>query len=268
MIKKCFAGIATVALIAGLQPMSCQANDGNAGEKLYQISTIQALTAGDYYGSFTVEELLEHGDIGLGTFDKLNGEMIVLDGVCYRAAGDGTVEKVDSKERVPFASVTWLDEDDVVEFHDVTSLTDLKAKLDKRIKELGANNFFAARIDGKFNKMYVRSELAQNEPYKTLDKVLETDQTEFKYESVSGTLVAIYCPDYVSGVNAVGWHLHFVSDDRTKGGHVMDLQADRVNAVIDRTTEFDMRLPYGDYFKNLELTKVSKESVDKVEMGK
>jgi acetolactate decarboxylase len=31
-----------------------------------------------------VRELLRHGDFGLGTFNRLDGEMLVNDGVCYQ----------------------------------------------------------------------------------------------------------------------------------------------------------------------------------------
>ena len=66
---------------------------------MFQVSLLQGLTFGDYHGSITVEDLKEHGDTGLGTFDGLNGEMIVIDGEVYRAAGDGTVEEVSDDEK-------------------------------------------------------------------------------------------------------------------------------------------------------------------------
>ena len=62
--------------------------------------------------------------------------------------------------------------------------------------------------------MQVRSELPQTEPYKPLAKVLETDQTFFDYENIKGTVVGLYCPEYMSDLNAVGWHFHFISEDR------------------------------------------------------
>ena len=51
---------------------------------LYQVSLLQSLANGDYTGSVTVGELKQHGDIGIGTFDRLNGEMIMLDGEAHR----------------------------------------------------------------------------------------------------------------------------------------------------------------------------------------
>ena len=57
-------------------------------ERIYQVSLLQGLTLGDYYGSITVEELEKNGDTGIGTFNRLNGELIMIDGETYRAAGD------------------------------------------------------------------------------------------------------------------------------------------------------------------------------------
>ena len=57
--------------------------------KLFQYNTLGALMAGLYGGTMTVGELLEHGDLGLGTLDSIDGELIVLDGKAYQAKGSG-----------------------------------------------------------------------------------------------------------------------------------------------------------------------------------
>ena len=43
--------------------------------KMYQVSTLQALAMGYTRGVITVQELLKHGSIGLGTFEDVNGEV-------------------------------------------------------------------------------------------------------------------------------------------------------------------------------------------------
>ena len=53
--------------------------------KYYQVSTLQALALGFSKSVITVGELLRHGDTGIGTFEDVDGEMIILDGKCYRA---------------------------------------------------------------------------------------------------------------------------------------------------------------------------------------
>ena len=236
-------------------------------EIINQVSLLQGLTFGDYHGSVTVGRLKQMGDTGIGTFDKLNGELIMLDGTVYRAAHDGTVVEVPDEETIPFSNVTFYDEDNTVELSSVESVNDLKDELNQKVQELGSNNFFMVKVRGTFKKMSVRSELAQSEPYKPLATVLETDQTFFDYEDIAGTVVGLYCPNYMNDLNAVGWHFHFVSDDKTKGGHVLDLSADELVAGIDSTRGFSMLLPDNDMFNGFDLTVDQSDDIKKVETG-
>ena len=98
---------------------------------MYQVSTMQALAKGDFYGNATIEELLANGDIGLGTFEAVDGEMIVLDGICYRAKADGTVEIADAGDATPFASVTYLNKNIAFELENIADMSELLAKLDE-----------------------------------------------------------------------------------------------------------------------------------------
>ena len=123
------------------------------------------------------------------------------------------------------------------------------------------------KIEGTFNKMQVRSELPQTQPYKPLAKVLETDQTVFNYDNIKGTIVGLYCPNYMDKLNAKGWHFHFISDDKTKGGHILELAFDSANASIDRTDEFAMILPDNDMFNNFDLSVDQSSDIKKVETG-
>ena len=236
-------------------------------EVINQVSLLQGLTFGDYTGSVTVAELKKMGDIGIGTFDKLNGELIMLDGVVYRAAGDGSVEVVNDEETIPFADVTYFDNDEEQKADAVESIDALKELLNKKVEELGENRFYMVRIDGVFPEMHVRSELAQEKPYQPLAKVLETDQTFYDFEDVKGTVVGLYCPAYMNMLNDVGWHFHFISDDRQAGGHVVDLRGDKATIRWDYTQEFSMKLPDSEAFKDYDLTVDQSEDIKKVETG-
>ena len=159
---------------------------------MYQVSTLQALAKGDFYGNATIEELLANGDIGLGSFEAVDGEMIVLDGICYRAKADGTVEIADASDATPFASVTYLNKNIAFELENIADMSELLAKLDEVGKAHGENNIYACRIDGSFHEVYTRSEMKQHsEPYKTFAKVLETDQREFEFKNVSGSRACV-----------------------------------------------------------------------------
>lgn len=233
---------------------------------MYQVSTLQALAKGDFYGNATVEELLANGDIGLGTFEAVDGEMIVLDGICYRAKADGTVEIADAGDATPFASVTYLNKNIAFELENIADMSELLAKLDEVGKAHGENNIYACRIDGYFNEIYARSEKKQHsEPYKTFAKVLETDQREFEFKNVSGSLVCVYFPQYMDGLNVAGWHVHFISDDRTMGGHVFDCSLQEGKAYMGRIEGFNFLIPKTRFFQKLTLTDVSKEEIESVE---
>ena len=159
---------------------------------MYQVSTLQALAKGDFYGNATIEELLANGNIGLGTFEAVDGEMIVLDGICYRAKADGTVEIADASDATPFASVTYLNKELTFDLKNIADMSGLLAKLDDVIKTHGENNIYACRIDGIFHEVYTRSEMKQHsEPYKTFAKVLETDQREFEFK-MSAAVLLVY----------------------------------------------------------------------------
>ena len=143
---------------------------------------------------------------------------------------------------------------------------DVIAKLDEVGEAHGENNIYACRIDGYFNEIYARSEKKQHsEPYKTFAKVLETDQREFEFKNVSGSLVCVYFPQYMDGLNVAGWHVHFISDDRTMGGHVFDCSLQEGKAYMGRTEGFTFLVPKTKFFQKLTLTDVSKEEIESVE---
>ncbi len=236
-------------------------------EVISQVSLLQGLTFGDYNGSVPIARLKKLGDIGIGTFDRLNGELIMLEGVVYRAGHDGKLEVVADEETVPFANVTFLDADESFELSDVKDIGVLKAELNKKVKAAGSNRFYMVRIDGTFDKIGVRSEYAQKKPYKPLAKVLETDQTFFEHKNVKGTVVGLYCPEYMGDLNAVGWHFHFVTEDRKSGGHVFEVNAASLKVSMDRTDGFSMVLPDNEMFNGFDLTVDQSADIKKVETG-
>ncbi len=261
--KRLFACLIVLGIMFSLG--GCADKESVNRDVIYQVSLLQGLTFGDYYGSVSVEDLKKHGDIGIGTFDALNGEMIVLDGVVYRAAGDGHVEVVEDDELIPFSNVTFLDNDESFKLKNLDSMASLVEELNKKVEEYGRNRFYFVRIEGVFAEMNVRSEYAQSEPYQPLAKVLETDQTFFDYENIEGSVVALYCPDYMSDLNATGWHMHFISKDKSKGGHVLGLKVDQVGVIMDISDGFEMTLPDNDMYRGFDFTIDQSEDIEKVE---
>ena len=274
-MKKIFAMMVSATLFLSLtacgsqptasQPAAPQQTAAQDTETLYQVALLQSLTQGYYDGIIKVSELKKHGDTGIGTFEGVNGEMIVLDGTVYQALDDGSVKVADDNETVPFSNVTFFDADITEDISDIKDVNGLKAALDKIVSAKGGNLFYMVKVDGTFEKMFVRSELKQQKPYKTLDKALETDQREFTYENIKGTIVGLYCPDYMGGLNAVGWHFHFLSEDKAKGGHILDLSFANAKARLDATPAFAMALSDNGEFQKMELAKDVNDAIKKVE---
>lgn len=206
---------------------------------LYQISTLDSLIAGNYEGIETAAQVLEKGDFGIGTFEGLDGEMVALDGTIYQIKATGAVEEPDEDIMVPFSSVTFFDADTSYKISEVENLDALKALLDPMTEK--KDRFYAIRLDGDFSAVKVRSVPKQEKPYPVLSEVTSS-QPVFDYEEVSGTLVGFWCPDYVGSLNVPGYHLHFISDDRTMGGHLLEISFADAQVMIDETRFFSMTL--------------------------
>lgn len=215
-----------------------------AGENVWQYSTIAALTAGGYDGDLTAGQLKTHGDLGVGTFNALNGEMIVLGGQIWQVPASGHPVLAADTVRVPFAVVTRFEPHPKNRVPAGLDLTALSALLDTRIAELGLIQ--AVRIDGRFPQLKARSVKPQTRPYQPLSEVLARDQIVCDLVNVQGTLVGFRFPVCFSGVNAPGWHFHFLAADRRSGGHVLALVTGPSQATLDVVTEFAVKfLPIG-----------------------
>ena len=205
--------------------------------RMYQISTSTALVEGVYSGSLSSRTLLKEGDFGLGTFDGLDGEMIILDGEIYQASGN--VRQRSDEFLVPFASVTHFREDAVFQIDKVECLKDIELACDPhRISE---NLFYAIRVDGVFEAVHARAVHPVPQGSRLLDAA--KTQLEFHFHNVEGTLVCLWSPRYSSSFSVPGYHFHFISNDRRKGGHVLNCTAQHLHARVQVVSQYDVRLP-------------------------
>lgn len=216
---------------------------------LFQVSTSGALVRGVYQRAVSVEVLKQHGDFGLGTFDNLDGEMAVLEGRVYQARGDGTVREVSDSVTAPFAVITRFEPDAGGQIPCVGNLGELVARCDQYRES--DNLFFAIRIDGHFDYVHTRAVRATNQPLAQAAAV----QPEFSFRQVDGTLVGIWSPAFSSAFSVPGYHLHFLSCDRTKGGHLLDCSGCNLALQVERLTEFHISLPESEEFLKADLSK-------------
>lgn len=237
----------------------------NNGDSMNQVSLMQAFMHGEYDGVVTVGDLKKYGDTGLGTFEGVNGEMIVLDGVVYQAAADGSINIMKDNEKIPFATITKFNADGNITNITASDFDDLTGQLNKAIEEYGTNNMYVIKINGDFSNITVRSVEKQEKPYKEFTEVAAVDQKVFNHTDQTGTVVAVYFPEYMNELNMHGWHLHFLSDDKTKGGHVLGFNDLKGSAQIDEIHEFNMILPTDDSFKTMNFTEDMSNKISSVE---
>ena len=233
---------------------------------MYQVSTLQALALGYSRAVVNVGELLQEGDTGLGTFEDVNGEMIVMDGNCYRADQNGNVSVVAPETGVPFAAVAKLYGEQQFQLENMPDITAIRTELTRKIEEVfGLNSMHIVRIDGEFEKVDARSEAPYRSHHITLKEVLSQTQEAFIFENIRGSLVGVYFPDYMDGINMPGWHLHFLSEDRSKGGHVFDVSLREGEAKVDKITNIYINLPKEAAFDTYSLKQDLQEEIKSVE---
>jgi acetolactate decarboxylase len=221
---------------------------GPEREVLYQASVLDALLAGGYEGMITIADIKTRGDLGIGTFDGLDGEMVMDRGVVYQIKHDGKVVVAPDRATSPFAIATFLDPDQTFEIKGIAGMAELLSALKTRIQ--APNHFYAIRIEGEFASVKTRSVPAQLKPYPPLAEVLKS-QAVFDFGSLRGTIVGFYCPPYVGGVNLAGFHLHFISQDKKSGGHLLDLKLIKAAAVLDQTPTILLELPKNQSFQQI-----------------
>jgi acetolactate decarboxylase len=218
---------------------------------LFQVSTSGALVAGVYDKQVSVQTILEHGDFGLGTFAHLDGEMVVLNGHAYQVRGTGAVAEPSPDAWAPFAVVTRFSPEINVTLGPVFSFLELQRLCDSHRKS--RNLFYALRVDGAFARIRTRAVNPAAPGARLLDAAKA--QSEFSFENISGTLVGLWSPGFSSAFSVAGYHLHFLSSDRHHGGHVLDLEAERLQLQLETLNDFHLVLPESQSFLRADLSK-------------
>ncbi|MGR3176562.1 MAG: acetolactate decarboxylase [Candidatus Anammoxibacter sp.] len=235
---------------------------GQDKDVLFQTSTINALLEGVFEGELTFEELKEHGDFGLGTFNNLDGEMICLDNKFYQIKADGKVYPVGMTQMTPFAVMTFFEPDATASLKEPLDYRQLKQYIDELLPT--RNIFYAIKIEGAFKYIKARSVPKQKKPYPDVMDIIKS-QPIFEFDNIKGTIVGFRLPKYMNGINVPGYHFHFITADRKSGGHVLECLIQDVKIEIDYTSRSYMTLPALDDFYSADLAKENKIDINKVE---
>ncbi|MFA6596621.1 MAG: acetolactate decarboxylase [Ignavibacteriaceae bacterium] len=219
---------------------------------LYQYSVINALSAGVYEGDLSMSKLKHLGDFGLGTFNNIDGEMVVSDGKIYQVKTDGTPVEAAKNLLSPFAAVTFFKCDTTLEIKNPLTLQQIKQLIDAAV--LSENYLYAVKISGKFNKVKTRSVPNQQKPFPDLATVIK-NQVTFEKDKVSGTVIGFKMPEFIDGVNVKDFHFHFLSTDKKFGGHLLDLTLEKGKIEIGIIKEFRCQLPLTENFTKTKFVK-------------
>lgn len=220
-------------------------NNEDQKQEVYQVSTMTALLDGVYDGDFSLGEIHEHGDFGIGTFNKLDGELIGFDGAFYRLRSDGTATPVKENDKSPFCSITFFETEITHRVNRQLTLEELEQELDKLLPS--KNVFYAIRIDGVFKKVQTRTVEVQEKPYVPMIEAVKT-QPIFDFENIEGTIAGFRTPQYAHGIAVAGYHLHFIDKNRSTGGHVFDYTVENATIRISKKQYLNLRLPETEEF--------------------
>ncbi|GAA2021113.1 acetolactate decarboxylase [Nakamurella flavida] len=216
---------------------------------VFQTSIMSALLDGVYDGEMTIGELLEHGDFGLGTFNALDGELLILDGQAHQLR-DGRAEPADPALMTPFAVVTHFVPRMTVELPRDIERADVGAAVADLV---GSDNYLAAmRITGDFHWVRTRTAGRQSKPYPPLREATDGEPVH-AWDDISGTLGGFRTPLYEQGIGVPGRHVHFIDDSRSRGGHILDYRVRRATLEVCLATDLHLALPLTEAFRGADL---------------
>ena len=223
---------------------------GSEQHSMFQVSTSGAVVQGVYEGCTTIGDLKRHGDFGLGTFDQLDGELILLDGHCFCARSNGSVTEVADTALTPFATVTRFSADLRALLPAVESIDDLCQQIDAH--RTSPNLFAGVRLTGRFDEVTLRAACKSVPGLPLIDAT--ATQSEFHLRDLTGTLVGFWSPAYASSIAITGYHLHFISDDRNHAGHVLRASGRDLALALHLEADLHLALPENAAFLQADLS--------------
>ena len=209
-------------------------------DTLYQVSAFNVFSEGNFDGNVTYAELAKHGNFGIGTLNQLNGEMIAFDGKFYQIPTNDSPREIGSEEKTPYATVTFFSSDYTFPVANVTSYLQLTENINSTL--LNFNVIYAIKVHGFFDFAQTRSVPIQTKPYPNLSEAVK-NQTIFDLNEVEGTMAGFFFPTSMNGIDYVGYHLHFLTDDHTAGGHLLECVIKNATVEIDQTNDYHLLLP-------------------------
>jgi acetolactate decarboxylase len=256
MKKNTLLFISALLFLASCTDTANQSAVENTSEKndaFYHYSIWAALVNKVYDGTLSVKDAKARGDIGLGTYNGADGELIMLDGEMYHVPSSGQVYVANDSMQIPYLNATFFDKDDSFELSGRMNYDSVRKRIQDKFPS--RNFFYAFKIHADLDTLKLGSLYKQERPYEEgLDSLMPKRPT-FNKTNVSGTMVGFFCPDFMGDINVAGFHLHFLSDDKKTGGHVMEFTGKNFKIEIDKISSYQFVLPETVDFDTVNLNK-------------
>jgi len=214
--------------------------DSMADDATYQLQLAHVLLDGGYDGVSTMGEALEGGDHGLGTLDRLDGELVIVDGVPWQIDFRGVATIVAPEAPIPFAIVGTLHNPSTSRVRDC-SLENVASQIEELVDDAGA--VVAVRVEGTFQRVLLRSVRPQERPYRPYSEVVLTDEVRWELAPFEGVFIGFRFPDISGGDIIPGLHLHGLSSDQSTGGHNYELHVTDAVVSVGVSHEIIVALP-------------------------
>ncbi|KAK0363574.1 hypothetical protein LTR91_020363 [Friedmanniomyces endolithicus] len=230
---------------------------------IYQYSLLNALMDGVSETGIPVSKLLTKGNQGLGTFARMNGELLFLDEKVYQLQAEGNVREAGEGDQIPFAVTT-----NFVPQQTRKVTLPSKSALDSTLQTFAPhakNLFLTYRITGLFTHLKCRTVRGQTYVHQPLSE-LGASQSVEEYHDVRGTIIGFRTPGNWQGFGVAGGHAHFIDEGRGVGGHVLELSAEGEEVEVGMAVVRDVHveLPGSEEFNEAGLS-TDDEGVRKVE---
>ncbi len=201
-----------------------------------------------------VSTLKANGDIGLGSFDFLDGEMVMLDGIPYRIREDGEISVGSDDDEIVYANAAFFDEDGSFPISEPIDYDTFRAAINTHLPSL--NLFYAFKVHGVFKTLKLGGLNKQIKPFVDGLDVLIPNRPVFEGENITGTMIGFFCPEFIGDINAAGYHFHFIADDLKMGGHVMGFECQEpLEVKYDEMNNYHFYLPDNEDYRNVSLDK-------------
>ena len=228
---------------------------------LYISSPVNALVKGILREDKTLKDILKHGNFGLGTFNDLDGEMVLLDSIFYQLHSDGTVSIPEISLQSPYACATFFHQSTGSDIADSLNFQQIQHFIDQIIPS--KNLIFALKISGNFKSVKARS-VPKQDSYRPLVDAAH-DQKEFTFTDSTGVMVGFWTPDFLHSVSVPGYHLHYLTSDFAHGGHVLDCETESITIQIQGIDSLNLDLPHSLEYLGASLDEDTSEALKKAE---